>query len=835
MKDEKRDDEPRNRDSWTEVERARPDMVEVEPIRHGMALAGRYVVEAIIGRGGMGLVVRAHDRTLGETVAIKIVRAEYTGQTIWAQRLAREVKLARQLHHPNVCRVFDFEQADGRVFLVMELATQETLRDEIAAGLTRARPLGETLADVRAVAAGLAAIHDAGIVHRDISPQNLLRMGDGRLVLSDFGLATDPSESTTSLRGGTIAYMAPEIVRGGRAGFASDIWALGVVVHEAVFGDKPTWRGNRRAEIVAPELGRPLSRAERGILEVCRACTAAEPERRPASAAAVAARLTEAALGRRDWRRLGVRAGVALCAAAVVMAAPSVVKRLRRRSPASVATAVKPASPLLEIVGEPEDWTDKSRVLGEVPDYLRCVVPLPDHHTVRFVWGRPPHAEDIDTKTGQRVPSPVVPAAYAEGCPDLSADGKRLVYQGHTPDGRAFAFVAENAEGRDAVPVAATAEPTYLSEPRWLPDSRTFSYDVDMRHVSVFSMATNRSTIIATVDEAASGTFFRWTDANAVVVGESRKHRETEFVGLDASSLVEVVRFRIPDWAMYLAAETSGRYLGITIGSGRTHGVFEADLSRHTARRVGFLAGQEPRSLQRVDGGWFFASRHETALLTLPSGAGRQADPVRVDALVKTAAVCGPGILSAEVEDGKSLIVQRSRTGEMVRHLTDGPDDDSVSCAADGRWFYVHTVGPESTIVQCDVTGCRDLMRGKAWQARVSQDGSKLVLLSVEVRGPTVTWIDVADPHRVHFVLESETICPPTWASERTVWVSRRRGAAPIWVEVDILTGMETGRHLPGTTDCSNGALDPSSPGDAKLTSDVVTQLRVISADAIGH
>ena len=114
---------------------------------------------------------------------------------MWATRLAREVKLARQIQHPNVCRVFDFEQAEGRAFLVMELAEKGSLRDELRSGAMAARPLAERIADARAVASALAAIHAAGIVHRDMSPQNMLRMGDGRLVLSDFGLATDASET----------------------------------------------------------------------------------------------------------------------------------------------------------------------------------------------------------------------------------------------------------------------------------------------------------------------------------------------------------------------------------------------------------------------------------------------------------------------------------------------------------------------------------------------------------------------------------------------------------------------------------------------------------------
>ena len=247
------------------MEEVAPGLVEAAPIRHGMVLGGRYTIEKVLGRGGCGVVVRAHDRDLKEAVAIKIVRAELAGQQVWAERLAREVKLARQIHHPHVCRVFDFQQADGRVFLVMELATRGTVRDEVQSGVLKARPLAERIADARAVASALAAIHRAGIVHRDLTPQNLLRMGDGRVVLTDFGLATDTRDGSTSVHGGTISYMAPELLRGGRSSVQSDVWALGVVMYEIVFGERPRWREKGTPELLPPVMDRrPHRRGGRG-------------------------------------------------------------------------------------------------------------------------------------------------------------------------------------------------------------------------------------------------------------------------------------------------------------------------------------------------------------------------------------------------------------------------------------------------------------------------------------------------------------------------------------------------------------------------------------------
>src|SRR5262249_33487642 len=155
----------------------------------------------------------------------------------------REVKVARAIRHPNVCRVFEVGQADGHWFVTMELGTGATLRTSFeqessqegsqGSSMARAagRPLAERMVDARAVCAGLAAIHAVGIVHRDVTPQNVLRMVDGRLVISDFGLAVELA-ATTTMHGGTPNYMPPETLLGRRNDQRSDVWQLGLILHE---------------------------------------------------------------------------------------------------------------------------------------------------------------------------------------------------------------------------------------------------------------------------------------------------------------------------------------------------------------------------------------------------------------------------------------------------------------------------------------------------------------------------------------------------------------------------------------------------------------------------
>src|SRR4030095_659336 len=216
-------------------------------------------------------------------------------------------------------------------------------------------------------------------------------------------------------------------------------------------------------------------------------------------------------------RRAAGIAGAALAIAAIATALA--VSKARLSSPPSAAAAETgwKASPLIVPTGTPADWTDTSAVLAEVPERIHCTRLLPDRRTVRVLWGGSElRAEDIDTVTRARVPSPVVPAAYAEGCPDLSPDGKRLVYQGHAPDGRPFAFLSPNPDGRAAAPVVQTAEPSMSADPTWLADSQTFSYDVDVKHMGVFSTVGGRINVLPDVTTRSFVTFFRFPIGNSV-------------------------------------------------------------------------------------------------------------------------------------------------------------------------------------------------------------------------------------------------------------------------------------------------------------------------------
>lgn len=211
----------------------------------GDLLAGRYEVIRFLAAGGFGEVYEAEDRERGQRLAIKILRPEFSSadQISW---IRREVQMARRIQHPNVCRVFDVVQSAQGVFLTMELLEGETL----AAFLKRegALPERRALPILRQVVAALAAAHRNGVVHRDLKPGNIMIVprpdGPPRAVVTDFGLARPaPSDrrstATTSAAFGTPAYMAPEQIAGKPITSATDIYALGVVLHEMVTGELP--------------------------------------------------------------------------------------------------------------------------------------------------------------------------------------------------------------------------------------------------------------------------------------------------------------------------------------------------------------------------------------------------------------------------------------------------------------------------------------------------------------------------------------------------------------------------------------------------------------------
>ena len=262
----------------------------------GTMIAGRYRMVSRLGRGGMGIVYRADDLTLNQTVAIKFLPPALATNPIWLVRLRNEAKLARTVTHPNVCRVHDVGQADGEHFITMEFVAGE----DLASLLRRIGRLTiEKALDIgRQICFGLTAAHRAGVLHRDLKPANIMLDAEGNARITDFGIAGLMGQiAPREIRAGTPAYMAPEQIAGRDVTLQSDLYALGLVLYELFSGCR-AYQANsldeylRLHETAAPTpLSEIVADLPEGIEAVIDQCLQKDPTQRPRSALHVAAAL----------------------------------------------------------------------------------------------------------------------------------------------------------------------------------------------------------------------------------------------------------------------------------------------------------------------------------------------------------------------------------------------------------------------------------------------------------------------------------------------------------------------------------------------------------------
>ncbi|MGH3379084.1 MAG: protein kinase domain-containing protein, partial [Actinoallomurus sp.] len=206
----------------------------------GQVLDGRYRVQARIAQGGMATVYVGHDTKLERTVALKVMHANLVGDEDFVRRFIAEAKHAAALSHPSVVAVYDQGTDKGHVFLAMEYVPGRTLR----ALLTERGRLGprQALEIMQPVLAALGAAHRAGVIHRDVKPENVLLNSDGRIKVADFGLARAESASKQTKTGmliGTVGYLAPEQVISGDADTRTDVYAAGIMLFELLTGHQP--------------------------------------------------------------------------------------------------------------------------------------------------------------------------------------------------------------------------------------------------------------------------------------------------------------------------------------------------------------------------------------------------------------------------------------------------------------------------------------------------------------------------------------------------------------------------------------------------------------------
>ncbi len=263
----------------------------------GTILAKRYRIVGLVGKGGMGEVYRADDLKLSQPVALKFLPHRYLKDAAALARFHREVRVARQVSHKNVCRVYDIGEINGLHYLSMEFIKGE----ELSSLLRRIGrlPSAKALQIARQLCAGLSAAHEAGVLHRDLKPSNVMIDGDGNARITDFGLAGLEEEfREDELNAGTPAYMAPEQLDGRPVSVRTDIYSLGLVLYE-LFTGRRAFDAATLGELIAlrrsdttPTLPTSLVQDLDPLIErVIERCLQNNPDDRPASALQVAAAL----------------------------------------------------------------------------------------------------------------------------------------------------------------------------------------------------------------------------------------------------------------------------------------------------------------------------------------------------------------------------------------------------------------------------------------------------------------------------------------------------------------------------------------------------------------
>lgn len=278
-------------------------LFDLEP---GVVLASRYVVQGLLGRGGMGSVHKAHDRVLDETVALKILKPHFARAPEIAQRFRTEIKLARKIRNPNVCAIHEYGDTDGIRYLSMEFVDGVTLREKIRE--TGGLQPPEALEIAGQILSGLQAVHDVGIIHRDLKTPNIMLDTAGLVRLMDFGMAkqrgVNDGGAATAIGQimGTPEFMSPEQAKGERADFQSDIYAMGVVLYELLTGTVP-FRGATLVDVMLkhvheepPLEGPAAAKIPLPLVPILKKALAKSPADRYASARGMAAALRQATM-----------------------------------------------------------------------------------------------------------------------------------------------------------------------------------------------------------------------------------------------------------------------------------------------------------------------------------------------------------------------------------------------------------------------------------------------------------------------------------------------------------------------------------------------------------
>jgi serine/threonine protein kinase len=675
----------------------------------------------------------------------------------------------------------------------MELADGGTIRPQLRPGAP-SRPFADRLADARAIIEGVAALHAADIVHRDIKPENILRMADGRLVVTDFGLSLDPGNGPTTVIVGTPAYMAPEVVMGDVVSMRSDVWSLGVVLHEVLFEKRPEWDvvGGRR-RLRTPEMaGRKLSRAERRLTELCGRCVAETPDERPANANAVLGTLQIVLRGRslgfsaRNRRRLRAIGWATVASAALIVlsvfggrlwnsASASAIRREISLTPASRKADDAPLA--------------RSRVVATFDDAVSCMSFLARDQKLRVVQGQG-LVEDVELSSGRRQTWRTAAEVTVSGCPQWSSDGRRLLYEKPDPSGAMQVWSADE-HGQNGSRLVAGSAPIWVGRDE-------FAFNIDASHVAIFSTATMETRLLP--DPASD----LKKDVARKSIGVNGQQLLVKYLAVNGSWLV--ARYALPNLRILASVNLPMSTDAVGTGSDDSLLVVNSVATGSDLVRVAGTQYDEVRLLGQMDREIADLTMVGTNLLALStrkvtteievSRDGESERRVQIAGWIMNPAL-GPGgrVLANAIREGRYIVVSLDAASGEVIPITSGPTDMRPVFTADGSGF-IYTDLQQQSLVRCSLDGsrCRRVRNdlGEPASAVEGPQGDRFALLTFQ--GVSRVWVQSGSsapgdlgPARVE--------CTPIWEDAKSLWVLRGSNDQVRWTLIDVLTGDTKGER----------------------------------------
>ncbi|HVY38585.1 MAG TPA: protein kinase, partial [Polyangia bacterium] len=637
---------------------------------------------------------------------------------------------------------------------------------------------------------------------------------------------------------GTPHYMAPEVLAGEPATMRSDVWALGVVVHEILFGRRPerksaSFDGTTHGPI------RPATPLERAVLGLAERCLFEAATDRPADAREVSRLFNDvtAGRGRRHsfrWRAAAVSAAV--LSAMAVFASRNVVFHSGHRDGTSDGDPARAMRPL----GAPQDWSKVASVVEKLAGRVHCFAPL-SASTVRIVWGTPRKATDLNVETGRSSPANLVPESFQSSCPDLSVSSGRLLYSSRNPLGVMEIRLSNRSDGQDGVAVASGRDP------RWLGSQPSFVYMVDELHAAVFSLATMELSLLST--GALDG---RLEIGEAAVSGRGGR---IAISGYDNRAGGWVQMFRRDEDVPFRQVSVP---LGVRMAFGSRenqlylNGPFSApeitvarlDIDSGRLEHAGRIAGQDITRVAPVGERLSFVSRRfRSDVYSYEQGGHQQ---LTSDGDVNSAAKASSGdlLLGRRAADG-TLSIWLRRANGTEKQVTHGPQDATPAFGPDGvSWAYVDYVG--NTLRLCKgENDCSVLSSDKSMPTRPSfaPDGRRLSFVT-QMGRPQMKIL--SRDGQLIAAWDALPVCAGIWSSNTTVWSVENARGVYYWAEHNALTGETSGRRVPflnsavedsPLVDCRAEGADPRSAlfHPIQVEPDERSEIRIIGAAQLGR